>query len=251
MLATLPMYASLPMYDWPEVRAASDAFWAALARQLDSRIELFRGGDHTKPWLQPNLLFSQTCGYPFTHALRGKVAYVATPHYLVDGCDGPSYSSLIFGREAKPLAHYRGSAAAINSLDSMSGMLALRLATAPLATNGGFFGSQIISGSHVHSLELVQAGAADVCAVDAVCIALAKNHRPELLHGLVEVGRSPMVPGLPYITQSTHVPRIRDALSRVFADDELKPVRTSLCLGGISILNPQDYDVILDLENAL
>jgi hypothetical protein len=28
------MIASLPMYDWPEVREATDAWWAGLARHL-------------------------------------------------------------------------------------------------------------------------------------------------------------------------------------------------------------------------
>jgi ABC-type phosphate/phosphonate transport system substrate-binding protein len=250
MPASTPI-ASLPMYDWPEIREDTDRFWAALAEELGVSGPLWRGADHTAPWHNPDLLFSQTCGYPFTHALRGKVALVATPHYAADGCEGPNYCSFIFAREKKPLGDFRESVAAINGPDSMSGMLALKLAFAGFAEQGRFFAKAIETGGHLASLQAVQSGAADVCAVDSICVALAKKYRPSLLTGLHEVGRSPSVPGLPYITRAENVTPIQEALMRVFADDALQKTRARLLLSGLSILTVQDYQIIPHLEHEM
>ncbi len=240
--------ASLPMYDWPEIREDTDRFWDALAKALGVAGDLQRGGDYSAPWTDPRLLFSQTCGYPFTHALRGKVKLVATPHYVADGCDGPFYRSIVFAREKKPLESFRGSRAAVNGFDSMSGMLALKLVFAGLAQEGRFFSESVESGGHTASLEAVQAGRADVCAIDCVCVELARRYRPSLLEGLHEIARSPQVPGLPFITRGGDVVKLRLALQQVFADEALAETRTRLLLGGFSVLSAADYDVILQRE---
>jgi ABC-type phosphate/phosphonate transport system substrate-binding protein len=202
-------------------------------------------------WRRPDLLFSQTCGYPFTHEFRGRLAYVATPHYGADGCRGAGYSSIVFARDMQPLAAFRGSRAAINAPDSMSGMLALQLVFAPLAEQGEFFDATICTGSHLASLAAVRAGAADVCAIDAVCVAMARRHRPEALAGLAEIARSPQVPGLPYVTVCGDVARLRAALSAVFADPALRATRDQLFLTGYSVLATQAYDRITILEDAM
>jgi ABC-type phosphate/phosphonate transport system substrate-binding protein len=245
------MIASLPMYDWPEVRHATDAFWAAIARRLEVNLPLERGENHKAPWHSPNLLFSQTCGYPFTHAFNGKLTYIATPHYNADGCSGANYCSMIFAREARHLADFKGSRAVINAPDSMSGMLALHLGTASYARRGRFFSSETLSGSHIASLEWVRDGKADICAIDAVCVAMARRYRPELLRGVVEVARSPQVPGLPFVTASKNPEPMRAALADVMRDPALQDTRSALLLDGISELCPTAYDVILELEQAL
>jgi ABC-type phosphate/phosphonate transport system substrate-binding protein len=239
------------MYDWPEIREDTDRFWAALAGELGVSGGLWRGDDYTAPWHNPDLLFSQTCGYPFTHALRGQVKLVATPHYAAEGCEGPNYCSFLFTRENKALADFQGSIAAINADDSMSGMLALKLAFAPFAEQGQFFAKAIVTGSHIASLQAVQSGVADVCAIDCVCVALAKKYRPSLLVGLHEVARTPMVPGLPYVTRQPNVAAFRRAVRVVFADPYLEATRTHLLLSGISVLESEDYDVICALEGDL
>ena len=194
------------------------------------------------------MLFSQTCGYPFTHHYRGKLKLVATPHYDAKGCDGPRYSSFIFAREMKPLTDFRRARAAVNTPDSMSGMLALKAVFVAHAEAGKFFGSVIESGGHARSMTMVRDGKADVCAVDSVCVALAQRHRPELLEGLVEIARSPLVPGLPFVTIAGDVRRLQDALAAVFADEALAPTRDRLLLKTCSILEANDYDAILNLE---
>jgi ABC-type phosphate/phosphonate transport system substrate-binding protein len=236
------------MYDFPEVRDATDAFWAAIAQNLGLGISLTREADWMLPWARQDLVFSQTCGYPFTHAFRGRLKLVATPHYEADGCEGPRYCSILFAKDQKPLEDFRGSTAAFNNRDSMSGMLALQLVFAPLAKNGRFFRNAVETGSHLTSLAAVAIGEAELCAIDCVTVAYMNRYRPSALAGLVEVGRSPMVPALPFVTVSGDIPKLQQALSLVFKDEGLQPERKALLLRGYSCLQSDNYEEILALE---
>jgi ABC-type phosphate/phosphonate transport system substrate-binding protein len=245
------MLASLPMYDLPELQDATDRLWRALAERLDVDADLLRGADHSAAWRSPDLLFSQTCGYPFTHEFAGQLTYVATPNYAADGCDGPNYCSILLARKAAPFPSFRGQRAAINNPDSMSGMLALQLAFAPYMSSGEFFGSSVQTGSHFASMAHVKEGAAEICAIDCVTVALARRHRPRALEGLVEVGRSVSVPGLPYVTKAWRPEVLRAALSDVFCDAALASTREALLLTGFSVLPDDAYDVITQHEATL
>lgn len=245
------MIAALQMYDWPEVRQATDLWWQGLARHLGIREPLSRPDDYTEPWFRHDLLFAQTCGYPFTHALAGKVSYVGTPHYAAGGCSGPDYCSIVMAREAKPLAAFKAGVAAVNTPDSMSGMLALKLVFAPLAEEGRFFSGAVETGGHLASLAAVQAGRADLCAIDCICVDMARRYRPAALQGLVEIARSPAVPGLPWITRAGDVETIRSALRQAFADPGLAEAREALLLTGFSELPVGAYDRITGLESAM
>jgi ABC-type phosphate/phosphonate transport system substrate-binding protein len=243
--------ASLPMYDLVETRSATDGFWAAVAQAYGTQGKLTRDDDWQALWRNPALGFSQTCGYPFTHEFAGTLSYVATPHYAADGCDGPYYSSILFARTHTPLAHFENQIAAYNSNDSASGMLALQLVFAPLAQRGKFFRQAMQTGSHVGSLAAVQQGQADICAIDCVTVALLKIYRPTALAGLVDVGRSPLLPGLPYVTRSADVNVLRTALALVFANAHVAPLRKALLLSGYSILPATAYDNILTHEQSM
>jgi ABC-type phosphate/phosphonate transport system substrate-binding protein len=255
---------SLPMYDWPEVRDATDAWARGMARHLraqgfaEAPLELLRREDYSQAWQSSELMLSQCCGYPLVHFYAGALTPVLTPHYAVEGCSGPAYSSLVFVRSADSihtLTELRGRISAINGRESMSGMLALKLVFGPLADNGQFFASTIETGGHAGSLAAVLRGGADVCAVDAVCVALARRYRPELLAGLTEIARSPLVPGLPYVTASRRSPqelvRMRQAIAAAFVDPELQPARDALFLSGCSPLDRSDYAIIAALERNL
>ena len=177
------------MYDWPEVRQATDALWTALRSAfLDGGIqnvpvELDRTRNVSQQWHSPDLLFSQTCGYPLTHEYDGKLQLVAAPVYDVPGCSGANYSSHIVvngnSRFNSP-SELAGACAAYNGSDSMSGHLALKPVFAPLARDGRFFGKTVVSGGHAASMEMVAGGRADVAAIDCVSYALAARYRPEL-----------------------------------------------------------------------
>jgi ABC-type phosphate/phosphonate transport system substrate-binding protein len=236
---------SLPMYDLPELRSATDGFWQHIAKRLKSSALLSRSDDWSAPWHNPNLLFSQTCGYPFTHAFAGHLTYVATPHYNADGCDGPNYRSIIFARELRSVESLRGHTAAINSSDSMSGMLALKLVFKEFGID--YFTQTIETGSHVKSLRAVQDHQADVCAIDCVTVAILKKYRPLALQGLVEIARSPAVPGLPYVTRAGNVTELRTALSSAATTLHAK----SLLISGLTIMPANAYAKILELEDSL
>lgn len=255
--------AALPMYDLPELEAAHDALWAAIAVRL--RAECVAGVPErltrTEPlesiWSDPNLLLTQTCGYPLMTSLHERVALVATPHYSAPGCDGPFYRSAVIVRADSPasvLADLRGARCAINELTSNSGMNVLRAAVAPLAQGRAFFGAALITGGHLASIGAVVSGEADVAAID--CITWAHWRRLQTAEaGLVRVLTwTECTPGLPYITAPATDVQTRAALSRaledVAQDPSLSEVRATLLLDGFSYLPDSRYRVILDLERA-
>jgi len=255
------MIASLPMYDWPEVRAATDDWWRGLAGAFryagleNIPTDLLRDGHESNGWQDGNLLFSQTCGYPYMHGGSDTLRLVATPCYQLVGCEGPDYSSFILCREdamANTLSDFKGSRAAINNIGSQSGYSALRAVIAPLANGEAFFGTVLISGGHRYSMDMVSKNEADLCAVDPVCYALAKTYVPELLSGLKIIAQSPAAPGLPYVTaratSDDHLKHLQEGLFNAIADPNLSTARDALFISGAGGLTDTDYARILEIE---
>ena len=252
------------MYDWPEAREATDAWAAGLARHLEGlgvsgiERELVRAIDHRAAWARPDLVLSQTCGYPLTHGFAKTLRLVATPHYRCDGCDGPHYRSIVFARARSSIrvpGDLADARAAFNTRDSMSGMLALKLVFAPHAGRRRFFAGTIETGSHVGSLLALAREEADVCAVDCVTVCYARCYRNSLLDGLVEIARSPAVPALPYVTSAStsdhDVALLRMAIRAAAADEGLREARSALFIDGFSELTEADYAVIPHLERTI
>ncbi len=257
------MRASLPMYELPGLEAATDAWWAGLAAALRAEgvaevpERLTRAADPAALWTAPDLLFSQTCGYPLTHDLAGKVTLLATPVYDVPGCAGGLYRSEILLRADDPAADLtalRGRRAAANARDSQSGYSALRHAVAPLAEQGRFFGGVVFSGSHLAAMSMVAEGQADVCAVDCVTYHLLKRSDPALTGRLRVLASSAEAPALPYITRrgigAEDLRRLRGGLARAAADPALAEVRAALLIKAVVVKPLSDYDLILALEAA-
>ena len=255
------MQASLPMYDWPELREATDAWWTALAAAFRAEgIEnvpdrLTRDAGLEALWGAPDLLFSQTCGYPLTHEWAGRLQPVATPHYTAEGCSGADYCSFLLVRTVSGITELKqleGLCAAYNGPDSQSGYSALRAVAAPLASDGRFFGRTVLSGSHLASMEMVTRGEADVCAVDAVVWGIVCRHRAEFAEALAVIARSPSAPALPYVTSPgtlrEDVRRMTAAFEKVFDDQALSDIRDQLMLSGFSVLDEAEYGRILDIE---
>src|SRR5262245_37752292 len=257
------MLAALPMYDWPELSDATDAWWKGLRRHLkdagfiEAPENLDRSLTPHDHWRRPALLFAQACGYPLTHAYQGALALLGTPCYDAPGCTGPTYSSAIIvpaaGR-AGSIADLRGGVAAYNAQDSMSGHLALRCVVAPLSRQGRFFGRAVETGSHLSSMERVAGGEADVAAIDCVTYALASRFRPELVPRLRMIAWSPRAPALPYVTRTgwskPQLARLRRAVIDAVADPDLAKPRAALLIGGIEWLPDTAYRDILALEAA-
>lgn len=254
--------ASLAMYDLPELRAATDALWLGMARGFRRAgiakvpAVLERDLPYRETWQHPALLFAQTCGYPLTHALAGRVRVVATPCYRAEACEGPNYCSIVIVRADHPatdLAALRGARCVVNGPDSQSGYSALRALVAPLAENGRFFADVAVSGSHPASIDAVAAGKADIAAIDCVTHALVARYRPEALAGTRILARTAAAPGLPYITRGDAdddlLQRLRDGLIEVFADPDLAAARDALLLRDAVLLPADAYQRIIDLEN--
>ena len=253
--------ASLPMYDLPELLNATNALWAAIADRMqklgiEAPSTLKRGVPVEKIWTDPELLLSQTCGYPLVNALAGKVALLATPCYDAAGCEGPSYRSAIVVRSDGPagsLAALRGLVCAVNTKDSHSGMNLLRAEIAPLAQDGEkFFARVHITGSHASSVEAVVDGLADVAAIDCVTWSLLQEKRPSATRDLRVLAWTQSSPGLPLITSLRTDAATRAALlaalQDVVADASLAPVRAALHLEAFVELPSSAYNVVAEME---
>ena len=164
--------ASLPMYDFPELRGAHAAFWTALSARLEaagvSNVPPALTGNlpHGDVWRHPSLLFAQGCEYPLASVFRGiacgwsqrrcirrRVARGAVMPVRLWCVAQVRGGAVAFGAAVErgagvgggleasgTLADFRGRRCAINEPGSNSGMNLLRAAVAPLATGGRFFG---------------------------------------------------------------------------------------------------------------
>jgi len=251
------------MYDWPEVRSATadleSALQGALSGVLDIAQEDFRPhaarSDLMAFWTDPELLLTQTCGYPLTHALDGKVRLIGTPHYDAPGCRGAAYcSQLVVRRDSayRQLGDLRGRRAAFNSSDSQSGMNTFRHAIARLGNGRVFFSDVIESGGHLNSMKMVAEGDAEIASIDTVSWGLACRELPDLAAGLRTLGETSAAPGLPLITSlrfsDPEAELIADTVAAVFSAPETAKSRERLGIRGFSKLSVGDYDGILAME---
>src|SRR5262245_36380519 len=118
------MIISLPMYDWPEIRQETDCWWAGLCRHFQAAGFRDLPKEHDRmtalhdQWRSPDLLFTQTCGYPLLHQFDGMWEILGTPCYAAAGCKGAAYCSNIVVREDSPVLvvqDLRGRPAVYNS----------------------------------------------------------------------------------------------------------------------------------------
>lgn len=253
--------ASLPMYAAPSDAVAT--FWAGLRDHMrdagltDVPDALCRPTDLLAHWRRPDLLLSQTCGFPLVTSLAGQVRYVATPRYRARGCNGAFYSSAVVVRaddDVEGLAGLAGRRVAVNAHDSQSGMNALRAMIAPLASGLRFFAEVIETGAHRASVAAVRTSRADVAAIDAVTWALLARDQPDETETLRVLTFSGEAPGLPLVTAlstpAADVGRLRSALARACADETLAACRADLLIDGFEVLPSDAYDSILQMQDA-
>ncbi|MDD9916171.1 MAG: PhnD/SsuA/transferrin family substrate-binding protein [Rhodospirillaceae bacterium] len=249
------------MYDLPCVKAATDAWCAGLSRALanegfDGAPEtLTRGEGVDALWRSPDLLLSQTCGYPLLTSYRDCLSLLLTPVYRTPGCTGGKYRSFtVVSRDstAQSLADLRGSRCAINGATSQSGMNVLRREIAPLARDGRFFSEIVVSGRHPESIALIVAGEADVAAIDCVTFGLMAKHAPDTVSAVRVLGETRAAPSLPYVTTSDATAecqaRIKAALRNAVVDPDLASVREVLLIDGFTELSLSEYEIMTDME---
>ncbi|MCU1772112.1 phosphate/phosphite/phosphonate ABC transporter substrate-binding protein [Pseudomonas sp. 13B_3.2_Bac1] len=247
-------HLELLMYTAPEpIRAANERWITRILEHLGhSRLN---AASLSLPalWLSPDLLLTQTCGYPLMTLLRGQVRIVGRPRYELPDATAGNHCSLILSRaddSRETLADFRGSRGVINSDDSNSGMNLLRQRLAPLQRDGQFFASVGISGAHRESLRWVREGRADLAAIDSVTYAYLARHAPEEVTGLRVVARTALSPTLPFITAATATDEQIEKLRRVMnqALHELPDVVQTLGLPEVLAASESDYQVVLDYQ---
>ena len=256
------MIAWLPMYDWPELRQDTDHFWELLRdrlragginapQSLTHNADL--DGSDDAHWLAPDLLFGQTCGYPFSTQLKGKVNYLATPVYDVVGCQGPYYSSAIIAHKDSGLksGDLRAKSFAYNSTHSWSGYRTMVLEVGKLAD---FFSRMVMSGGHRQTAIIVAEGKADIGALDAVCWHLLQQHEPQTAGKLEVVGWTKLQPALPFITANgrgeENSDQLRRALSEVLKDPQNRQICDRLALKDCQVLDPEIYSPMAKVDQG-
>lgn len=239
------MIASLPMYDRPELRAETDRYWALIraelaARGIDAPVDLRRGDEQLMPlWEDPDLILSQTCGFPYRARLHGRVELVGTPDFGNEGCPPGFYRSILIARADDPRGDFRafdGARIAYNDGLSQSGW------AAPMnhaAAQGIRLLPGLETGAHRASFIAVAEGRAELAAIDALTWALISDF--EDVSGVKVVGATDPTPALPYITAKGReagaiFAAVTAAIARLDAVD-----RVRLHLRGIVAIPPEAY----------
>ncbi len=249
-------YAELVMYVAPQpVKVASEQWLTRIVELLDVPRRDGRGLELLELFRSPDLLLTQTCGYPLMTLLRGQVQLVGRPRYELNDSSAGNHCSLIVSRATDPrtdLADFKGSRGVINDLHSNSGMNLFRHRLAPLQQGGRFFASVAISGAHQQSLRHVREGWADLACIDSVTFDCLARYAPAEVAGLRTVARTANSPTLPYITAlgtgRGGAEQIRRAMNQAL--QQLPQVRAVLGVQEVLPVSEVDYQPVLDLQRV-
>ncbi|WP_447649456.1 phosphate/phosphite/phosphonate ABC transporter substrate-binding protein [Pseudomonas abietaniphila] len=246
-------FAELLMYVAPQrVREAQEQWLTRVLEILSATRLDAQALDLKQLWLSPQLLLTQTCGYPLIKILRGQVQVVGRPVYQLPHSAGGNHCSLIVARADDPrqrLEDFRGSHGLLNAQDSNSGMNLFRHTLAPLQRDGHFFAQVSLTGGHRNSLVAIKAGEGDLAAIDSVTFDyLARDHSEEIA-GVKVIARTASGPCLPYVTRiGADAQAIREAMNQALKD--LPEVAAVLAIAEVLPASEADYQVLLQYERA-
>lgn len=253
--------ASLPMYNLPEMRPLNTAFWEALADEirrdggadLPAALTFSRGP--VPDQIEPEVFFTQTCGYPLQTIYRGQHRLLGVPSYDAPGCRPARHCAFILVHKDSPFEKpedLKGTVFALNSRHSNSGMNLPRLLFARLAERKPFFRSIVETGAHPASMARLAAREVDCASIDCMTYAFFKDHRPEVVASLRVLAETPESPAIPFITSSAtpedQAQRLQAALFRLAADPARRSVMDGLRLKAITMPDPAAYAALLDYE---
>ena len=239
--------AALPLYDWPELREATDGFWSILAQRLEAAglsapVELTRDQDPAILWDSPGLLISQSCGLRHVDGAARGTRIICAPVYEVEGCGAGRMSAVILGRRDGPadLAALQGARYAVEGPDS-------RFARAALldAIGAPALGETVWAPTPREALIALADGRAEAACLDALSWALARLHEPAAA-GLVPLAWTDAVAAPPFVTsaltETGDRARIRAALVETLLDPRSEPLRQALGFARVVALGDPDYD---------
>jgi ABC-type phosphate/phosphonate transport system substrate-binding protein len=261
----MTVFASLPMYNLPEMRTANARFWEALRGALIAaglqdvpETLLFERGP-VPPRLEPEMLFSQTCGYPLETVFKGQAIRLGAPLYDAPGCAtgplGPTHRAFFLVRTDSPvrsLADLKGGVFLLNSPVSNSGMNLPRRALAEIADGEPVFAKVIETGGHPASLDRLLQGEGDVASIDCVTFAFWRHHRPGAAALVRILAETPPSPAIPFVTSIATPPAVveilRAALRRVGSEPRYAAVRAGLMIAAIDDVPDAAYRGLLDYQ---
>jgi ABC-type phosphate/phosphonate transport system substrate-binding protein len=257
----MTLFASLPMYNLPEMRPANARFWEALRGLLVKaglkdvpKTLIFERGP-VPPRLEGEMLFSQTCGYPLETAFKGQAIRLGAPVYETPGCVGATHRAFFIVRADSPvraLGDLRGGIFLLNSPLSNSGMNLPRRALADIAGGNPFFRAVIETGGHPASLDRLLRGEGDVASIDCVTFAFLQHHRPDAAARFRVIAETPPSPAIPFVTSVATPPAVvsilREALHCVASEPRFAAARAGLMIAGIEELPDAAYRGLLAYE---
>lgn len=251
--------ASLPMYNFPGMRAANAAFWQALRGLLREAgvegvpAELTVDRAPVPEAIGEEVLFTQTCGYPLQTIYKGQHQLLARPCYDAAGCVGSTHSAFIVVPKTSPartVHNLRGKRFALNSLHSNSGMSLPRRMLADLAKGAPFFGEIVETGGHGASLQVLAAGGADCASIDCLTYAFAEDYQPDLTAPLRILAQTPPSPAIPFVTSAQTdaetVAKLQRCLFILSAEPRYRPVLDGLRISRIEPAPQAEYSALLD-----
>ncbi len=208
--------------------------WPDTSETLTRDIE-----DLLEHWRSNDLIFSQTCGFPYRAMLAGDVNLVGTPVYDLPCAEGQYYSVIIAHRDRRgtDVATLADALVAYNDPISQSGWAALYRHMDDL---GVVPGAAIETGSHRASAQAVADGRVDIAAIDALTWKMI-GRWDGFAKDLVVLDQTEPTPALPFICARGFDPApIRAALSA--AIDELSDDdRALLGLKGVVTVPRERY----------
>ncbi|MDP6572491.1 MAG: PhnD/SsuA/transferrin family substrate-binding protein [Rhodospirillales bacterium] len=255
-------HASLPLYALPENAPARNAFWQAVRTEVgrqgigDMPGELDLKRPTVPERIEPEMRFSQICGYPLCKMFHGQATILGAPVYDDEHCDGPTHSgAFVVHRDApyRALEDLRGCRFGAIAHHSNSAMNLPRRAIADIAGGAPFFGS-IAEGSPAQSGNLVKVAEKEVDAtcVDNMTFSFFAQSRPETARSLRILAVTPPSPSIPFVTSratdADTTGALRRALRRVGSAPEWAEVRAAMLLKDIVEIDDGAYGKLLDYE---
>ncbi|MCY4209286.1 MAG: PhnD/SsuA/transferrin family substrate-binding protein [Roseovarius sp.] len=235
------MIVSLPMYDRAETSAANDRLWKLIRNELGYGPQnLTRCGDIWNHWLSRDLLFSQTCGYPYRAKLHGKVSIIGTPDHGLRNCPPGYYYSVFVVRNSdqrQSPEEFLKARLAYNEPLSQSGWAA----PFNFALERGFaFSRTLRTGMHVLSALAVASKRADIACVDIISWKMMLRY-DGFSKRLKAVASTDPTPALPYISApSQNSAAIQEAVKNAIGNLDEKD-RGTLFLRGLQKIPSAKY----------
>lgn len=210
--------AALPMYDWPEVRTRTRAFWQGLRDRVTGLPDLSHPvemADLLAIWRDSRTVLTECCWGTVDLGLCTVQQILAQRNYDgVYGGEGIHYRSALVMRQGPVAKPAEGAVLpkgverlrwAANQPDSRSGWLGI-------AEDAALSGEEVLwTGAHRESIRTVAEGRADIAAIDCLSWELALAHEPAA-KALAVVGWTAPRPGIFFTTGIDTPPDLAAAL---------------------------------------